>query len=83
MKFIKISVVCGLVLLGGCTDPNSARKILDNNGYEDINMTGYRLLMCGEDDFYSTGFQATSVKGVKVSGAVCSGFFKGSTIRFD
>ena len=42
-----------------------------------------QLFGCSEDDTFSTKFSATNAKGERVGGAVCSGWLKGSTIRFD
>lgn len=82
MRRIVLSLVLSLFVLG-CTDEGSARRILEAEGYEKIEMTGYKFLMCSEDDFYRTGFSATK-NGKSISGAVCAGFFlKGSTIRLD
>lgn len=69
--------------LRGCTDEEGAQRVLQQNGYTNITITGYRWGMGGENDTYVTGFEATSPSGARVSGAVCSGMFKGSTIRFD
>jgi hypothetical protein len=66
-----------------CTDEPLARRVLADQGYTDVVLTGYDPWMCGRDDDYSTGFRATSQSGAKVSGAVCSAFLtKGATIRF-
>lgn len=75
-------VLCGV--LAACTDPGKATEILSENGYSNVYITGYRWFGCSDDDFYHTGFDATSATGKRVAGTVCSGlFFKGSTIRFD
>lgn len=75
-----------LVLLtgSGCTNQKDATRILQENGYTNIEMTGYRWFLCGRDDWYHTGFRATHYAQQPITGAVCSGLlFKGSTIRFD
>ena len=89
-KNIFNGVVIGIIVvlffaisLQGCTDKEGAMRVLQQNGYKDITITGYRWGMGGEKDTYVTGFEATSPSGSRVSGAVCSGIFKGSTIRFD
>ena len=69
--------------LNSCTDEDGARRILQQNGYKDITITGSRWDMRGRDDVYVTGFEATSPSGTRISGAVCRGLFKGSTIVFD
>lgn len=65
------------------TDPDGTTKVLSDQGYTNISITGYRYFMAGEHDWYSTGFVATSPNGARVSGAVTGGFLKGSTVRFD
>lgn len=67
----------------GCTQPDEARRVLSAQGYTEIQITGYRAFMGGQDDVFSTGFVAKSPTGAQVSGAVTSGAFKGFVIRFD
>lgn len=72
------------LLLAGCTDPTTAQKALDDLSFTEIQMTGWRVLTCGEGYFYHTGYSAKNPSGKVVTGAVCSGFlFKGSTVKFD
>ena len=79
-----IFIAVALLLLSSCTSEPRARKVLEDNGYTNVQITGYRWFMCGKDDTYATGFVATApVTKKQVSGAVCEGFFKGETIRFD
>jgi len=63
--------------------PEEATRILADQGYTEIVITGWRPFAAGKDDSFSTGFEARSPGGRKVTGAVTSGFFKGSTIRLD
>lgn len=63
------------------TDAEGATRTLKAAGYSDIEITGYRPFM--GDDWYSTGFRATSPGGQEVTGAVTGGFLKGNTIRTD
>lgn len=79
-NFVIIAVAIGLV---GCTAPDRSHRILTENGYTDIELTGYSWFACGQDDAFSTGFVATSPAGKRVEGTVCAGWFKGATIRFD
>ena len=83
MKKLAILSVVGLTLLmGGCTDSDGARKALADQGYEKVQITGYRWFKCDEKDVFSTGF--TAYRGDRyVKGTVCSGWFKGNTIRTD
>jgi hypothetical protein len=76
--------VLGFGLAGGCKDAAGTKRVLAQNGYTNIVITGWRPFMKSEKDWYSTGFEATSPNGAKVTGAVTSGlFWKGNTIRFD
>lgn len=84
MNFKNIVLLCMMLGLAACTDSRNAKRVLESNGYTQINLTGHRWFMCGDSDTYSTGFKAITTSGAHVSGAVCSGFLlKGSTIRFD
>ncbi|QYN80453.1 hypothetical protein [Kosakonia phage Kc304] len=82
MKKILIAMLA--VLAVGCTDADNATRLLDANGFTDIEITGYSFFSCSEKDAQSTGFIATGPTGKQVKGAVCSGLiFKNSTIRFE
>lgn len=73
--------VTALFTLCACTNERGARHALEDEGYENIKITGYAPFSCGEDDLSSTGFKATNVKGREVRGVVCCGAFKGCTVR--
>lgn len=73
-------LVCSVV---GCTNGDQAIRVLSDNGYSDIQITGYSPFACSDSDTFSTGFTAKSSNGKYVSGTVCSGFLKGATIRFN
>lgn len=66
-----------------CTRPDAANRLLQQQGFSNVEITGWRPFMAGKDDTVSTGFEATAPNGERVSGAVTGGFFKGSTVRFD
>lgn len=77
-------VAVALLALTACTDNDTAIRALYGAGYSDIHLTGYRWIGCGEDDDFSTGFQAKGPTGVPVTGVVCSSWFgKGATVRTD
>lgn len=67
--------------LAGCTAPNWAKQALDDAGYDEVKLTGYKPFRCGEDDLTATGFEATNIRGKRVSGVVCCGALKDCTIR--
>lgn len=72
------------VMLGGCTQPEHAARVLADQGYTNIKMNGYDWFNCSKDDTYHDKFTATGPTGRIVSGVVCAGlFFKGATVRLD
>lgn len=82
MRYVLIAAAAALLI--ACTDPQNATRILADQGYTNIRMTGYAWLSCSNDDTYHSGFVATSPAGKDVRGTVCAGgFFKNSTIRFE
>lgn len=78
-------IIIGLfaVILSGCTNSSSAIKALEGAGYTNIEITGFRFFGCSEDDSFRTGFSSTGPTGKPVTGVVCGGLLKGSTIRLD
>lgn len=81
-KFFELAVISLFLVMTNCTQPDTAARVLENDGYTDIEITGYEVFMCGEDDDFSTGFVAKK-NGKVIEGAVCSGFLKGNTIRLE
>lgn len=69
------------LITAGCTNEDKARHALEGAGYTRIEMQGYSLFGCGKDDQFSDEFSALGPTGKPVSGVVCSGWFKGATIR--
>lgn len=86
-------LVCGLMVFfviplmlvasHGVTDNEGAARALQSAGYSDVVVGGSAWLRCDKHDIYRTKFRATGPSGERVSGAVCAGWFKGSTIRLD
>lgn len=83
MRMKRLAVVVIALALAGCTKPGKTREVLEQQGYKQVEVTGFRPLSCGEDDVFKTGFAATSPSGAQVTGVVCSGWFKGNTVRLD
>lgn len=71
------------VLLASCTDEPRSRRVLEEAGYTDIQITGFEAWACSDGDTFSTGFTAKGPTGRRTSGAVCCGTFKNCTIRTD
>lgn len=82
MKRIATLIIVGLAL-GACSDAPTAERILRDSGYTDIKTSGHSFFGCSKDDTFATGFVAKAPAGRYVSGAVCSGWLKGGTIRLD
>lgn len=84
MRLNRIAAATILLLTAtACTQPDKAKRVLEQAGYTDIQITGYRPFMAGKDDTFSTGFRAKGPTGKVVTGAVTGGVLKGSTIRLD
>ena len=82
MKKIIIAASLALCLMS-CTDPTDAKRVLEAQGFKNIEITGYNFFGCGKDDTYHTGFIAIGQNGQAIEGTVCRGlFFKGSTVRY-
>jgi len=79
-----ILIVLGFFIVGlvGFSDAEGATKVLTQMGYTHIETTGVRPFARGENEFYSTGFRATSPTGQIVTGTVTKGW-RGSTVRWD
>lgn len=80
---IAVIVLLVIALPHGCSRPDDATRVLSQAGYTEIEITGWRPFMAGKDDTFSTGFRAKSPSGAIVTGAVTSGWLKGSTVRVD
>lgn len=74
-------ILAAALMMSACSDPNGATKALHDQGYKDIQITGWAIFGCDEKDQFSTGFVATGPSGNRVEGVVCSGWFKGKTVR--
>lgn len=85
-----LPIVLGLAILltlCGCfTQPDSARRILESDGVTNIEILGYQLTGCSQDDSSHTGFRDVK-NGKAVTGVVCGPAWelpwsKGYTIRY-
>lgn len=77
-----ISLILFSPLAVACTSEARAREVLDEQGFTDVEMTGYVWAACSDDDVTHTGFRATNPKGRKVEGVVCCGWLKSCTVRW-
>lgn len=80
MKRILMATVLALTL-AACTDADGALRTAENYGLTNVRVTGYSFWGCGRDDGWRTEITATNSQGRSVRGVVCSGIFKGNTLR--
>ena len=76
-------IIFAAVILSGCTDAPEAKRTLGAMGFKEVEVTGYNFFSCAKDDGWKTGFSAIAPSGDRVNGTVCSGAFKGATVRVD
>ena len=77
-----LAIICLCFLLVSCDGNATSTEILEEQGYTNVEITGYNLFACSEDDMYRLNFTATNPNGTPVKGVVCSAPLKGYTIRF-
>lgn len=74
--------------MGGCSTQSyqdNAQQAVENLGFTDVKVeysASTTILKCGQDDNFGWNFTGKNVQGKQVSGYVCNGFTKGSTVRF-
>lgn len=72
------------VTLSSCgVDPKSATRALETQGMKDVKIEGYAFFGCGKEDTFHSNFSAIGANGTLVTGTVCQGWLKGTTVRFD
>jgi hypothetical protein len=85
-KAALVTLAIVALFVAGCSDPVTAKRVVEDAGYKNVQITGHRWFGCGEHDTYSTGWTGTGATGGEVSGVVCSHstiFGKANTIRVD
>lgn len=82
---LRLSLVLGAALmLASCgVDPRSASRALEAQGMTDVQIEGYSWFGCDKNDTFASNFSAKGTNGAAVTGSVCQGLFKGTTVRFD
>lgn len=79
----KLAILLALVALTSCTRPELTKRVLEDQGYTEIQITGWRPFQASSGGGWATGFEAKSPAGKRVAGTVTTGILKGSTIRLD
>lgn len=80
-RFLAILLVASLC--AACSDADGAKRALQDAGMDQIQTEGWSPFGCDENDTFHTRFSAVNHNGRKVTGIVCRGWLKGSTVRFD
>lgn len=85
MKKLIVILLTVLLCCVSCTDEEGARKALLDAGYKPISVGGYDAFAGSKGDTYVTKFKAYSPNDSTriVTGVVCRGVLKGSTIRLN
>lgn len=73
----------GLTMTGCTVNREDAVRALEAQGMKDVRIGGYSFWGCSDKDTFKSSFKAVGANGKPVSGTVCSGVFKGITVRFD
>ena len=82
MKLILLNLLA--ILLCSCgVNVNKGKQVLESMGYTNIKIGGYSWFGCDKNDDFASNFTATGVNGKPVSGVLCSGVFKSTTVRLD
>lgn len=81
MKTLIISILL-LTLFTGCSDKTGVKAFLESQGYTSVTTEQGNIMFCGKGDISATKFWAKSPTGFDTKGVVCSGVFKGKTIRY-
>ena len=84
MTFRSSILLGAALLLASCgVNPITATRALEAQGLTNVQIEGYSWLGCGKEDTFASNFSATGVNGAAVTGQVCQGLFKGTTVRYD
>lgn len=79
-----LPVIALLIFAGltGCQKKEDVEKYARIEKWESYQLTGACWFSCGKGDLYMTGFEAVK-NGERFFGCVCSGVFKGATLRIE
>lgn len=83
IKILTFMTICTLFSCTSNSDFEKGKKQLEQQGYTDVENTGYEAFCCGQDDDFSTGFRCKNSKGETITGCFCSAIGKSITIRFN
>lgn len=88
--FLRHFLLVAMLFFAGCgVSQETAEDVLQDEGYESVEVTGVALWGCSEDDTFASNFTATrrvlNADGTtslrNVSGTICCGWWKDCTVR--
>lgn len=80
---IVLIIWASLLFSGSCNISSPvARRLLAQEGVTDVLLGGHAYFSCGKDDTFSIRFSGTK-NGMAVKGAICGGWYKEYTIRYE
>lgn len=83
-RYVKVIMVVSMFALAGCgVNVKSATNALEAQGITNVKILGYSFFGCSEDDTFRSNFTGIGSNGKPISGTVCQGVWKGTTIRYD
>jgi hypothetical protein len=81
---MKMVLLVSLLIIAGCSaDPKEVKRVLQADGCIDIQDNGPNYIFdgCSKHDWFNNQFSCKK-NNQWIEGVVCSGFFKGYTIRY-
>jgi len=77
----KLILLILLLSLMSCVNADRMYEVIEQDGVESVEITGYAWTGCGEDDSIKQKF--IGIKNNKpVSGVICGGILKAYTVRY-
>ncbi|MGV1754771.1 hypothetical protein [Agrobacterium sp. CG674] len=83
MKKLLLIAALAASLTSCGVDPGSARRALEAQGITNVTIGGYAWFGCSKGDNMRSRFVGIGANGKVVSGVVCGGWMKGTTVRYD
>lgn len=78
---IKRIFILSLFLVGCSVSTDKAERSMTQEAISDFSFSGPNPMGCADQDSFSLEFRGTK-NGQEVRGIICSGLFKGATIRY-
>lgn len=89
-QFVRQFLLATMLFAAGCSvSQETAEDVLQDEGYENVEVTGHAWTGCSDDDQFRSSFKATrrvlNADGTtslrNVEGTICCGWWKDCTVR--